>query len=173
MGWKSIAKAIHPGSRSFLGGTSKDGTAALQQYAKGQAIKGELDREVADYDKIPTMLNDKYTQYARRAGTYGDTPEFQVGLKSEVQAGARGARTAAAARINALKKSLGEAEDFKPEGLGGTQGNVTQETIKNAPVTSNPMVAPGEGDTQATAAPQDQTESASAVTASKKKAKKV
>jgi len=135
MGLHSIMKALHPLSRTFLGKDAKDGSAGLQWLGQQAGYRSSLDQEMKDYDKIPTMLRDKYTQFAQRAGTYGNTPEFQAGLNSEVQAGARGARVEAASRINALRRSLGMAEDFNPENYQASQGNATQEALRNSPTT--------------------------------------
>ncbi len=70
----------------------------------------ELEKEYAD---TPAKLRTEYGNMAKKAGTYAGTREFQVGLDSDVKAGARGARFGLSQRINALRRSLGR-EEFVP-----------------------------------------------------------
>lgn len=87
------------------------------------AERGELEKQ---YASLPQMLRDSYTGSARKAGTYADTPEWQKGLSSEVQAGARGARVPLTARIQALRRALGMAE-FTDS--GNTEGVTLQNNL--------------------------------------------
>jgi hypothetical protein len=70
-----------------------------------------LEKEFSD---VPGQLKTMYADRARAAGTYADTNEFQRGLSSDVQAGARGAQALLSGRINALRSKLGK------EPLAGT-----------------------------------------------------
>lgn len=60
-----------------------------------------------EYSDVPGQLKTMYADRARAAGTYADTNEFQRGLSSDVQAGARGAQALLSGRINALRSKLG------------------------------------------------------------------
>ena len=107
---------------------------AGNQWLGGQArTQAELSQAEADYGNIEKNTRDTYTQAAKKAGTYANTAEFQSGFGSELQAGVRGARTEAVRRINALRKAMGNAEEFKPEGFEQTQGNVTADKLAAAP----------------------------------------
>ena len=107
------------------------------------ANEGQLGAAMKEYEDAPNVVRKTYLDSARKAGTYGDTAEFEQGLQSEVQAGARGARVGIAGRINALKKALGHTDEFKPENFGQTQGNATADTIRNAPADATPATATG------------------------------
>lgn len=128
------------------------------------ARNAELDSAMKEYNDVPTSLRKSYTEAAQRAGTYANTPEFASGMDSEVQAGARGARVALASRINALKKALGHTDEFKPEGLGETQGGQTRDALVTNPEPT--------ADATATAAPKveapvaEETEAAPTATSS-------
>jgi len=149
MGWKSIARALHPayGVVSPRGGGDRAAQVIAHQASIRQA-QNELDNEMAGYDKIPDTLRTAYTQSAQKAGTYGNTPEFQAGLNADVQAGTRGARVAAASRINALRRSLNMTEEFKPENWDATQGNATQDYLRNNPASPSAPAVTSKPETQ-------------------------
>lgn len=114
----------------------------------------ELEDAMKEYNDVPTTIRKSYTEAAQRAGTYANTPEFGAGLDSEVVAGSRGARVGIAGRINALKKALGHIDEFKPEGLGETQANLTKETLADKPADPNVEAAATAGpDAEAASAP--------------------
>lgn len=61
-----------------------------QAPAQGAALQYKKDLEAAQAD-LPGMLNSNYLAAAKRAGTFGDTAEFNAGLQDEVQHGLVGA----------------------------------------------------------------------------------
>lgn len=129
--FKKVRRFVHPGSRLF--DKRGDGNQGAINMASSQAHQADLDAAMKDYEGIEGNIKQQYTDAARRAGTYADTPEFQSGLGSEIQAGVRGARTNAVARINAMRRAMGINEDFNPEGYNQTQANNTAEKLANAP----------------------------------------
>lgn len=86
------------------------GTAQQYEAGANERLLTDLEKE---YSEVPNFLKQNYANAARGAGTFSNTQEFQVGLDSDVQAGARGARAGLSERINALRRSLGR-EEFQP-----------------------------------------------------------
>ena len=144
---KKIVGKINPIKGLILG---KDKKKTNVPYLTGIGETREREASLAsamkEYDEIPGMLRSGYLDTAKRAGTFGATPEFEAGLNSEVEAGARGARVSTAARINSLKKALGHTDVFNPEGVGQTQSNLTEDQLRNAPTSAEGAdAAPTEG----------------------------
>ncbi len=129
--FKKIRRIVHPGSRLF--DKRGDGGKGYEALGTHNAHQADLDAAMKDYEGIPASIRNQYTASAKRAGTYADTGEFNSGLNSEVNAGVRGARVNAVARINSLRKIMGNNEEFKPEGFDQTQANNTQTTLANQP----------------------------------------
>lgn len=102
-------------------------------FGNQQRAQADLDAAMKDYEGIETNIRDTYTNAAKKAGTYANTSEFNSGLQSEIQAGVRGARANAVARINAMRKAMGNTEEFKPEGYDQTQANATADKLAAAP----------------------------------------
>lgn len=128
--FKKIRRFVHPGSRLFDQRGNTQGYVDIGQMNANQAA---LDAAMKDYGNIETDIRDQYTNAAKKAGTYADTNEFKSGLNSEVQSGVRGARVDAVKRINALRKAMGNNEEFKPEGYDTTQANQTADKLAAAP----------------------------------------
>lgn len=151
MGFFDVAKIFHPAAGALgLGDKSHRPGAKFLGRLANKERQAQLDRVMKDYENIPHMINDAYTKSAQQAGTYANTPEFLAGLQSEVEAGARGARVAEAARINALRKDLDNKfkggsmtkgadgwksgyEEFKPDGFDQTQAGATEQALLNPP----------------------------------------
>lgn len=152
--FKKAFKIFHPVEAKMfgIGGKKDDGGQGFMNLGSSKAHQQDLDSAMADYQNIPTAIRDQYTAASKKAGTFANTNEFNSGLNSEVNAGVRGARVNAVARINAIKKSLGQAEDFKPEGYDQTQANATQDNLANNPakdVEPTPAPAAEEANPQA------------------------
>jgi len=130
--FKKAIKFIHPGARQFLGNKG-DGGQGYMNLGQNQAENASLGQAMTDYNNIEPTIRNKYIDAAKKAGTYSDTGEFQNGLNSEVQAGVRGARVDAVGRINALRKQMGNNEEFKPDDFAATQGNATADKLAAAP----------------------------------------
>lgn len=128
--FKKIRRITHPGTRLFDKRGNNDGYIDI---GKRDAQNADLASAMEDYGKIETNVRDTYTNAAKKAGTYADTAEFKSGLGSEVQAGVRGARVNAAQRINAMRRAMGNNEEFKPEGVDQTQGNNTADKLMASP----------------------------------------
>lgn len=70
-------------------------------------LESQLSAAEKEYSDLPATLRDRYTGDARRVGVYSDTPEWQAGLSSEVNAGLPGAQYANLQRQNAIRSQLG------------------------------------------------------------------
>lgn len=151
--WDSYEKAtgtgagsgIAPGTQLTLRQISNIGTADQYQKGADEKLLGDLETE---YGGIDDVLRKNYMDAAKRAGTYGNTAEFSSGLDSEVKAGSRGARTALAARINALRKSLGMPE-FAPQEDATPQGEDGPEPATNKAVNAEKGTDNGTAETGA------------------------
>lgn len=164
--FSSVAHVLHPASSALgIGKKSHRPGAKFLGRLANKERQAQLDATMKEYEALPTTINDAYTNSAKTAGTFANTPEFMAGLQSEVDAGVRGARVAEAARINALRKAMDnkfkgsmEYEEFKPEGLGETDANATHEALQNpAPAAEPEPTAPAVD----TAAPKPPTASTS------------
>lgn len=135
---KRVSKVLHPIGSSLIKddeaeAKKKQGETDWQNLGQNTARQAELDAAMKEYEDVPTLIRGKYSDAAKRAGTYANTPEFASGMESEVTAGARGARVGLAARINALRKAMGNNEEFNPEGYTQTRANETQEALRDNP----------------------------------------
>jgi len=96
----------------------KDKASALQgqldELAGEQDPAKLLEKEMAEYGGIDAKMLSDAEADARRAGTWADTREFRSSLEGEAGARARGLKSMARARINALRAKLGQPE--LPEG---------------------------------------------------------
>lgn len=137
--FKKAMKIVHPAMRLFEDRGNPQGYTDLGTQQGHQA---DLDSAMKDYGNIETNVRSSYTDAAKKAGTYANTNEFNSGLNSEVQSGIRGARVNAVARINAMRKAMGNNEEFKPEGFDQTQGNQTADKLAESPVKEDSAPAP-------------------------------
>lgn len=142
MGFFDVIGKINPIKGAILGGGGKSHRPGKKWIEKqeNRARQEELTAAEKDYGLIPDRLKENYTNAAIKAGTYANTPEFAQGLDSEVQAGARGARFEAEARINSLRKAMGNEEVWKPEESGQTAGNMTKDQLVDDNVPDKPVV---------------------------------
>lgn len=152
--FKKIKNIVHPGSKLFMDANEKkDSSGAWKSQGEQDARNAELSAAMKEYNDVPTMLRQNYLDASKRAGTYGNTAEFNSGLESEVVAGSRGARIGLASRINALKKALGHTDEFKPEGYQQTQAAATQATLTDNPLREDSGSGTGSSPALAASAP--------------------
>lgn len=71
------------------------------------ALRARLMEEQRELETIPGRLAVETEAESKKAGTFAETPEFRLGLESEVGARVRGATLEAKRRIDALKRRLG------------------------------------------------------------------
>ena len=146
---RRVARVLHPIGAGLIKddeaeARAKQGEQDWQNLGQHNARQAELDAAMKEYEDVPTLIRNKYSEASKKAGTYAATPEFASGMDSEVLAGSRGARVGLAARINALRRAMGNTEEFNPEGYTQTRANETQEHLRNNPEPegSQAMVSP-------------------------------
>jgi hypothetical protein len=101
-------------------------------------LESQLAAAEKEYQNLPTSLRERYASDARRVGTYSDTPEWQQGLTTEVNAGLPGAQYTNLQRQNAIRAQLGmDALSLDPANAPARQDyQPTQNTPASAPDTA-------------------------------------
>lgn len=118
-----------------------------QQQVESNFNRSTLEGLQKEYDSIPETLKASYLAAAQKAGTYGNTDEFNAGLSSEVAAGTRGAQEVMLTRINAMRQQLGLpliGGATPPPTLEGWTPGAHRPTTNNVSNTADSVAKPSE-----------------------------